>query len=87
MFWRSFLPNLSISLNLAMVVVVYLDMRNPMMGFLEGWPFLILVMVAVLTSIATALVLYGDFRSGKYRHKRSKSRKKSREAEENSEFQ
>ena len=65
-FLRTFLPNFSIVLNVSTLVVIYLDKRNPMMGFLVGWPFLCLIVACVLSSIATAFVLYKDWRCGNY---------------------
>ena len=41
-FLHSVLPNLSIALNVALIVVILLDLFNPMMGFTHGWAFLIL---------------------------------------------
>lgn len=61
-FFRGFLPNLSIALNIALVIVIYLDKRNPMMGFLVGAPFVVLLIACVACSIASAVVLYGDWR-------------------------
>ena len=37
------IPNLAISLNISLMILIYLDMRNPMMGFLVGAPFLVLI--------------------------------------------
>jgi len=68
-FLRTFLPNFSIAMNIALLVVIYLDKRNPMMGFLVGMPFLILLGICVLSSIATAVVLYKDWRCGRYDRK------------------
>ena len=68
-FLRTVLPNLTIALNLALTVIIYLDKRNPMMGFLVGWPFLSLVILSVLASITTAVVLYKDWRCGRYDRK------------------
>ena len=62
-FLKGILPNLSISLNLALLVVFYLDLRNPMMGFLVGAPFLVLAVSACLSSILTGILLYADWRS------------------------
>ena len=59
------LPNLSIALTLAMMVVIYLDRRNPMMGFLAGAPFLVLALLAGAASLATAVVLFAT--SEKYK--------------------
>lgn len=64
-FFRSFLPNLTISLNLVLMIVIYLDMRNPMMGFLIGTPFVVLAASCCVCSIATAVVLYSAYRKAK----------------------
>lgn len=66
-FLKAALPNLTISLNLALLIVIYLDLRNPTMGFLVGTPFLVLIGTTCLCSILTAMVLYGSWRSGKKR--------------------
>ena len=63
-------PNLSISLNIALLIVIYLDMRNPMMGFLVGAPFLTLVACCFATSVASAATLYWAYR----KNMRKKSR-------------
>lgn len=81
-FLRTVLPNVSIALNISMLVVIYLDMRNPMMGFLVGWPFLILVALSVAASIATAVVLYKDWRSGRYDRKHYADEEESQKIEE-----
>lgn len=59
------IPNFAISLNIALMVVIYLDMRNPMMGFLVGTPFLILAGSACVCSILSGAVLYGTYRKNK----------------------
>lgn len=59
---KAFLPNLSIALNVALLIVVYLDLRNPMMGFLVGTPFLVLVIATALSSILSGILLYADWR-------------------------
>jgi hypothetical protein len=64
-FLKGALPNISIALTLALMVVVYLDRRNPMMGFLSGAPFFVLALLAGIASIATSVVLYCDWRSHK----------------------
>ena len=61
-FLKAFLPNLTIALNIALIVVVYLDRRNPMMGFLVGAPFMVLACSCALSSLMTAIVLYVDWR-------------------------
>lgn len=58
------IPNLAISLNLALMIVIYLDMRNPMMGFIEGAPFWVLAASACISSIVTAVTLYSAQRKG-----------------------
>ena len=62
-FFRAILPNLSISLQLALLVLVILDVFNPLAGLLKGRPFLILAALCCVSSIATAMVLYADWRS------------------------
>ena len=59
---HAIVPNLSISLNLALMIVIYLDMRNPMMGFLEGVPVYVLAASACITSIISAVTLYAAYR-------------------------
>ena len=54
---KIFLPNFSISLTIALLIVVYLDLRNPMMGFLVGTPFLVLIGLNAVAAIASAVVL------------------------------
>ena len=61
-FFRAAVPNLSMALNAALLVVIYLDRRNPMMGFLVGAPFLTLAVSACVCSFLTALILYADWR-------------------------
>lgn len=61
-FWRAVLPNLTISLIAATLTVVILDSFNPMMGFLEGVPFLILLTATLLCSLAVCIVLYAQWR-------------------------
>ena len=54
----AFLPNLCIALNLALLVVVILDVFNPFLGLLKGSAFLVLAGLCALSSIAAALQLY-----------------------------
>lgn len=68
-FLRGVLPNISLCLSICLVVVVYLDRRNPMMGFLIGAPFFTLVVCCAAASIATAIVLYSRWRKPKKRKK------------------
>ncbi len=81
-FLRTFLPNLSAALNISLLVVVYLDLRNPMMGFLVGWPFLILVCSGALCAVATAVVLYSDWRRGRYDKRQVSDRQEVSETQE-----
>ena len=66
-FLKGILPNISIALSVALLVVVYLDRRNPMMGFLMGAPFFTLAVLTSVASIATGVVLYGQWRKKKKR--------------------
>ena len=61
-FLHVIVPNLAVSLNLALMIVIYLDMRNPMMGFLSGAPFVVLAASACLTSIISCATLYASSR-------------------------
>lgn len=70
-FLKGVLPNISIALTLALLVVIYLDRRNPMMGFLSGAPFFVLALLAGIASIATAIVLYASWRKPKKRKKKA----------------
>lgn len=63
-FLNALLPNLTISLNLVLLIVLYLNSRNPMMGFLIGAPFLVLTILTCVCSLATAIVLYVKWRKG-----------------------
>ena len=66
-FFCAVVPNLAICLNLALMFVVYLDMRNPMMGFLVGKPFLVLAVSTCAASVASAVTLYATYRRMKNR--------------------
>ena len=63
-FLNAVLPNLTISLNLVLLIVMYLNSRNPMMGFLVGAPFLVLAILTCVCSLATAIILYAKWRNG-----------------------
>ena len=54
---QAFLPHLSIALTLALLVVVILNVFNPMLGLLRGTSFLVLFGACALSAIATALEL------------------------------
>lgn len=81
-FWRAFLPNLTIALNIALMIVIYLDLRNPMMGFLVGAPFLTLVSTCCICSAATAIVLYSSWR----RMKKEENQKETSEDDSGEEY-
>ena len=68
-FWRGFLPNISIALDVALLIVIYLDRRNPMMGFLSGAPFLVLAIAAAFSSVCIAITLYAQWRKPRKRRK------------------
>ena len=55
-------PNLAVSFDLALMILLYLDMRNPMMGFLEGAPFYVVAALACVLSIVSAVSLYATHR-------------------------
>mgnify|MGYP003538592901 CR=1 FL=1 len=65
-FLNAVLPNLTISLNLVLLIVMYLNSRNPMMGFLVGTPFLVLIVLSCVCSVATAVLLYAKWRKGNF---------------------
>lgn len=67
-FLNGLLPNLTIALNLVLLIVMYLNSRNPMMGFLVGAPFLVLIIASCVCSIATAILLYAKWRNNNTRH-------------------
>ena len=66
-FLNAMLPNLTIALNLVLLIVMYLNSRNPMMGFLVGAPFLVLIIASCVCSIATAILLYAKWRNNSTR--------------------
>ena len=70
-FLRGILPNISLALSICLVVVVYLDRRNPMMGFLIGAPFFTLVIATAAASVATAIVCYCHWRKPKKRKRKA----------------
>ena len=67
-FLNGVLPNLTIALNLVLLIVMYLNSRNPMMGFLVGAPLLVLIIASCVCSIATAILLYAKWRNNNTRH-------------------
>ncbi len=69
-FWRATVPNLCISLWLALLTLVILDSFNPMLGFLKGRAFLVLVILCAFCSLASAITLYADWRRAQRRRRR-----------------
>ena len=61
-FWKAWMPNLCISLWLALLTLVILDQFNPMLGFLKGKAFLVLVTLCAFSSLSCAALLYRDAR-------------------------
>ena len=74
-FLKGFLPNLTIALNVALLIVFYLESRNPMMGFMIGAPFMVLSVCAAVSSIATAVVMYATWRKPKKKRNQAKTEK------------
>ena len=70
-FLKGALPNISLALTIALMVVIYLDRRNPMMGFLSGARLFVLALLAGIASIATSVVLYSAWRKPKKRKKKA----------------
>ena len=64
-FFRAILPNLTISLQLALIVLVILDIFNPHVGLLSGLPFVLLFAAAALCTIVTAAASYADWRQNR----------------------
>lgn len=54
---RNFLPHLSVALNAALLVVVILNIYNPLLGLLRGAAFLVLLGCCLASSLATAITL------------------------------
>ena len=69
-FWRAIVPNLCISLWLALLTLVILDSYNPMLGFLKGKAFLVLVILCAFASLSSAVTLYADWRRAQRRRRR-----------------
>ena len=63
---RSFWPHLSMALNAALMVVVILNIYNPLLGLLRGAPFLVLLGASFASSSATAVTLIAAQRRGKH---------------------
>ena len=74
-FWRTIVPNLCISLWLALLTLVILDQFNPLIGFLQGRAFLALVVLCAFASLACAVTVYRDMRLSARRRRRRRSRR------------
>lgn len=61
-FLNAVLPLLTISFSLAVGVIVVLDQFNPQVGLLRGIPSFVLIILTCLLAIATAVVLYRNWR-------------------------
>ena len=59
---HSVIPNLTISMNMVMLIVVYLDMRNPKMGFMGDTPYYVLAVITAIVSLISAVTLYASYR-------------------------
>lgn len=55
-FW-AFLPHLCLALQAALMVVLILDLYNPVLGLLRGVPFLALAGLAAVSAMAVSLRL------------------------------
>lgn len=60
--FHAVIPNLAVSMNLVMLIVIYLDMRNPKMGFLMDAPFYVLAISTAIVSLISAVTLYMSYR-------------------------
>jgi len=60
--FHAVIPNLAVSMNLVMLIVIYLDMRNPKMGFLMDTPFYVLSITTTVVSLISAVTLYASYR-------------------------
>ena len=61
----SAIPNLAISMNIVMLIVVYLDMRNPKMGFMGDTPYYVLAIATAIVSLISAVTLFVSYRKNK----------------------
>lgn len=64
-FFRSTVPNLTVSLSVAVIVIVVLDYYNPMMGFLHSGAARVLVLVTAIFSLIASLSSYIAWRREK----------------------
>lgn len=57
-FFRSTVPNLTVSLSIAVIVIAVLDFYNPGMGFLHSSAARVLILIAALFSLISSLASY-----------------------------
>ncbi len=62
-FLKAILPNLSIAMSLALIALVIVDNRNPLMGFLRSPQAQVFILIAAVLALATAAVLYASWRN------------------------
>lgn len=74
-FLKSFLPNFTIVLSIALIILLYLDNRNPMMGFLYGKPFVLLGCSLAISSISVSVLYYISWQKEKSFKKKSSTGK------------
>ncbi len=64
-FVERILPHINIALSAALLVVAFLHLFNPMMGFLNGRPAFVLIAAACVVSITNAVTSYVRVRKRK----------------------
>ena len=62
---KRFLPNLTASMAVCMLVIAYIDDRNPMMGFLSSVVGKLYMVAFSVLGIATAVLLIREYRAEK----------------------
>ncbi|MBR5094986.1 MAG: hypothetical protein IK095_07825 [Oscillospiraceae bacterium] len=75
-FIRAIVPNLCISLWLALLTLAILDVFNPLMGFLRGTAFLVLLGLCAASSLCCAIGLYAVYRRDVRRRRRRARRER-----------
>lgn len=61
-FWKDFLPHLSLSMLLGLVVLIILDERNPLMSFLTSGASKIYLLITCALGVAVAVLYIGERR-------------------------
>lgn len=67
-----FLPHFNIALSLSLIVVTILNIYNPMMGFLQGTPAVVLIGAECVISICNAVSAYVLWRRARTKSKHLK---------------